>query len=138
MTTINQIKKAAAITAVILIATVFSCKKGGSSDNITTDGAVKSSIESGNGITYKLYIKPGQASYKGILVMGSGNEPSQPSEGALDGDGENALCQKAAETAMWLLLLNTGKDSQPIQTMPGTAMRICLGRTMTTAYKPCQ
>lgn len=115
MTTINQIKKAAAITAVILIATVFSCKKGGSSDNITTDGSVKSSIESGNGITYKLYIKPGQASYKGILVMGSGNEPNQPSEGALDGDGENALCQKAAENGYVAAIVKYRKG-QPANT----------------------
>lgn len=83
--------------SVLLFVLVFAaCKK----KNSNTDGVLPSGVEikteTGNGITYKIYI-PTQNTYKGILVMGSGNNENNPSAGSLNGSSENDLCKKAAE-----------------------------------------
>lgn len=54
-------------------------------------------VETNNGVTYKLFVKEGLASYSGILVMGSGNDAEKPGPGSMEGDAEISLCRKAAE-----------------------------------------
>jgi hypothetical protein len=75
----------------------FSCKKSGNpSSNPVTVGTVAESTETNNGITYRLFIIGGQTSYKGILVMGSGNDENNPTPGSLTGAPETEFCEKAA------------------------------------------
>ena len=66
--------------------------------NSTIIGNVKETTETRNGITYKSFVSTtAPATYKGILVMGSGNDEDDPTVGSLDGSPENALCQEAAQ-----------------------------------------
>jgi hypothetical protein len=66
--------------------------------------SLRSVIETTNGITYKVFyyedkLQPlnGKAkTYKGILVMGSGNNENNPTPGGLNGTAETLLCRKAA------------------------------------------
>ncbi len=80
----------------LMIICIVSCKKSKDNDQ-TADGEVKQVVETQNGITYKLYTKTNSASFKGILIMGSGNNESNPSPGSMDGAAENDLCKKAAQ-----------------------------------------
>jgi len=81
----------------VLLLLVFSCKKTNKpSSNPTTVGTVAESTETNNGITYRLFIVSGQSSYKGIVVMGSGNDENKPSPGSLNGAAETQFCEKAA------------------------------------------
>src|SRR5664279_1323828 len=81
----------------VLVLLFFSCKKTNKpSSNPTTVGTVAESTETNNGITYRLFIVSGQSSYKGIVVMGSGNDENNPSPGALNGAAETQFCEKAA------------------------------------------
>lgn len=90
-----KLNKAILLTAIVF---VIACGKGGNDNpEPSGDGTVKSIVETNNGITYKVYAKSDQTSYKGILVMGSGNDENNPAAGSLDGSGENSLCKKAAE-----------------------------------------
>lgn len=67
---------------------------------------VNSDVETVNGITYKVFYansrltpikdKDKPKTYKGILVIGSGNNENAPYPGSLDGSQETSLCQKAA------------------------------------------
>lgn len=66
------------------------------SDNNPDEG-MNGVVETNNGVTYKLFVKEGLASYSGILVMGSGNDAEKPGPGSMDGDAEISLCRKAAE-----------------------------------------
>jgi hypothetical protein len=50
-----------------------------------------------NGIKYLVFIATGIAQTKGILVMGSGNDESNPAVGSLDGAEDGELCNKAAQ-----------------------------------------
>lgn len=95
MKTIKQ-NKAIWVTAIaVAIITIIACSKGDSNNpDPPADGAI---IETSNGITYKVYAQSGQTNYKGILVMGSGNDENNPAAGSLNGGPENALCRKAAE-----------------------------------------
>ncbi len=98
MKTTNQHKTIVATVITVAILTAAACGKGGSDNpDLPVDGTVKSTVETGNGITYKVYSKSGQTNYKGILVMGSGNDENNPAAGSLDGGAENSLCKKAAE-----------------------------------------
>lgn len=61
-------------------------------------------LETTNGVTYKVFyldnlrqVNGKSRVYKGILVIGSGNDENNPSPGSLDGDQETRLCQKAAQ-----------------------------------------
>ena len=54
-------------------------------------------VETTGSLSYKVYALPGQASYKGILVMGSGNDENNPTVGSLTGGPENELCKKASD-----------------------------------------
>lgn len=77
---------------------IISCKK----DKPTEEkevivGNIKQVIETQNGITYKIFTHKDATGFKGILVMGGGNNEDNPSAGALDGAAETAVCQKAAE-----------------------------------------
>lgn len=78
----------------IILIVSLSCREKNEPEVLQSTESVV--IESGNGITYKLY-KPAGNSYKGIIVVGSGNNENQPSEGSLDGAAENDLCKKASE-----------------------------------------
>ncbi|MFX1704904.1 hypothetical protein PV783_13165 [Chitinophaga sp. CC14] len=73
---------------------ILYCSKD--ADNKPDDG-IKVTVETTNGVTYKLFVKEGATSPYGILVMGSGNDAENPGPGSLDGDPEIALCRKAAE-----------------------------------------
>ncbi|HEY8734667.1 MAG TPA: hypothetical protein VIL90_08890 [Puia sp.] len=80
-----------------LLLLVLSCKKNGNSPaNQVTTGSVVERTETGNGITYRLFIVEGQANYKGIVIMGSGNDENNPSPGSLNGAPESEFCEKAA------------------------------------------
>lgn len=74
---------------------MISCKKD--KDKVVINGNIKETTETVNGITYKLFTAKDATTYKGILVMGSGNDENNPSAGSLDGAAETALCKKAAE-----------------------------------------
>lgn len=80
---------------VIIVCIMISCKKDNT--KVQIKGDIKETTETLNGITYKLFTAKEATSYKGILVMGSGNDENNPSEGAINGAAETALCQKAAE-----------------------------------------
>jgi len=76
---------------------LLSCKKKGSTGNEEViSGDLKQLTETVNGITYRLFIKNGATTYKGILVMGSGNDEGNPSPGSIDGAAETEICKKAA------------------------------------------
>lgn len=72
------------------------CKKKEEKGDTVLPNGIAVKTESGNGVTYKVYI-PNGGVYKGILVMGSGNDENNPSAGSLTGGSENTLCKKAAE-----------------------------------------
>jgi hypothetical protein len=79
-----------------LLLLVWSCKKNGNSPaNQVTTGSVVERTETGNGITYRLFIVEGQANYKGIVIMGSGNDENNPSPGSLNGTPESEFCEKS-------------------------------------------
>lgn len=58
---------------------------------------VSQKTETTGGITYRVFTKDGLANYKGIMVVGSGNDENNPSPGSLDGGAETDLCQTAAK-----------------------------------------
>ncbi|MET3981601.1 autotransporter translocation and assembly factor TamB [Mucilaginibacter sp. UYP25] len=60
-------------------------------------GGISQKTETNNGITYRVFTKDGAANFKGILVVGSGNNENDPSPGTLDGGAETDLCQTAAK-----------------------------------------
>ncbi|MFC4141555.1 hypothetical protein [Pedobacter mendelii] len=77
---------------------VFSCKKNSAEDGKeVVSGNVKQVTETVNGSTYRIFTKVGTTTFKGILVMGSGNDESNPSVGSLDGAAEADICSKAAD-----------------------------------------
>jgi hypothetical protein len=76
----------------------FSCKK---SDNHTTtnqvtNGTLTERTETNNSITYRVFFDNGISAYKGIVVMGSGNDENNPTPGSLSGAPETEFCEKAA------------------------------------------
>lgn len=99
-----------------------SCKK----EEVTKDGAV---METGNGITYKLYI-PENTPYKGILAVGSGNNENNPSVGSTDGAAENDLCREAAKKGYLAAIVKYRKG-------PGTADWNKSAEMMMSDFKNC-
>lgn len=85
-------KKITLLLSVCISILIISCKK----DKNNYQAISGSIIETENGITYRIYI-PTTSTYKGILVMGSGNDENNPSKGSLNGSTENELCKKAAD-----------------------------------------
>jgi hypothetical protein len=79
----------------IILCMMISCKKD--KDKVVISGNIKETTETVNGITYKLFTTKDANNYKGILVIGSGNDENNPSAGSIDGAAETALCKKAAE-----------------------------------------
>ncbi len=75
----------------------FCCSKKSKSDNNTNNDEVVSKTETANGISFKVYALKNETQFKGILVMGSGNDENNPSAGSLDGGPENQLSNKAAQ-----------------------------------------
>ncbi len=84
------------ITVLLCLYCLVACKKKANNTDTVLPGGIEVKTEAGNGITYKVYIPAGNG-YKGILVMGSGNNENNPSAGSLNGTSENELCKKAAE-----------------------------------------
>ncbi len=80
---------------ILFMGALFACKKDKSPDEASPDGVI-SNTETTDGVTYKVFVHPEFRHYKGILVVGSGNDPSNPSPGSLSGQDENRLCEKAA------------------------------------------
>lgn len=81
----------------LLLATLAACsKKAGHTPDPLVTGDVATTTQTSNGITYKTFAGKNATQFKGILVMGSGNDESNPSPGALNGAAENDLCKKAA------------------------------------------
>src|ERR1700744_5971808 len=78
----------------LLLSVILSCSK---SNNSETSGNIKQTIETKNGITYKSFVASGANSFKGILVMGSGNDENNPTAGSLDESTDIDLCTKAAQ-----------------------------------------
>lgn len=79
-----------------LITIAIACKKDKDQDQEVIDSKLVSTVETANGITYKLFIAKGSNSFKGILVMGSGNNEANPTEGDINGAAETEICKKAA------------------------------------------
>lgn len=77
-------------------------------------GDIKQTIIVENGITYKIFTNKNINSFKAILVVGSGNNENNPTEGSLDGAAETALCQKAANNGYAAAIVKYRKT-------PGTA-----------------
>ncbi len=87
-------KKLILINLLILIV-LFSCKKD--KNKTVINGDIKETTETVNGSTYKLFTLKDATNFKGILVIGSGNDENNPTEGAINGASETALCKKAAD-----------------------------------------
>jgi len=87
-------KAAHYLVSVLIISIVLSCGK--SNDN-GAGGNIKTTVETRDGITYKSFVSNGASSFKGILVMGSGNDENNPTAGSLDESTDVDLCTKAAQ-----------------------------------------
>ena len=105
-------KIAKIVSALFLVTALFSCGKSG--DSSTVSGNVKEAVETRNGITYKSFIGTGTSNFKGILVMGSGNNEDAPTVGSLDDGACADLCTKAAQNGYAAAIVQYRKT-------PGTA-----------------
>jgi hypothetical protein len=97
---------------ITVLLTVISCSKTKNSTVISGD--IKQMIETKNGITYKLFTNTNLLAYKGILVMGSGNDENNPTVGSLDESVDIDLCTKAAQNGYVAAIVQYRKT-------PGTA-----------------
>jgi len=85
------------LLALCLLTITAACKKARApEDKAVVFENIKQTVETTNGITYKIFTVNNQTTFKGILIVGSGNDEENPAEGSLDGGAETALCQKAA------------------------------------------
>ena len=84
------------VACILTIGTACKKSKTPVEDKEVIKGDIKQVIETVNGITYKIFIDKNATNFKGILVLGSGNDENNPSEGAINGASETALCEKAA------------------------------------------
>ena len=82
------------VAGLIIISIMLSC---GKSNNSVTNANIKETVETKNGITYKSFVANGASNFKGILVMGSGNDENNPTVGGLDESTDIDLCTKAAQ-----------------------------------------
>jgi len=91
-------KNTKALLSILFVLAVFAAcsKKNDSSTAPVVKGDVIETTLTSNDITYKTFTGKNISQYKGILVMGSGNDESNPSPGALNGAAETDLCTKAA------------------------------------------
>ncbi len=80
----------------LILCIVMACKKDKVKEGIVINGNIKQTTETVNGITYRLFTDKNLTNFKGILVMGSGNNEAKPKEGSIDGAAETAICEKAA------------------------------------------
>jgi hypothetical protein len=76
-----------------------SCSKKNDAGNVkdTTVEGVNEKTETNNGITYRSFTKDGLSSFKGIIVIGSGNDENNPTPGTLNGGAETELAETAAK-----------------------------------------
>jgi hypothetical protein len=79
-----------------LLLLACSKKKNPGPDEVLS-GDIKQATETVNGITYRIFTNVNTTKFKGILVVGSGNDENNPSVGSLDGGPENDICKKAAQ-----------------------------------------
>ncbi|AZI27242.1 hypothetical protein EA772_18565 [Pedobacter sp. G11] len=86
------------ILPICIVIAFVACKKDKTpnEEKEVVKGNIKQVTETVNGITYKIFTGINTTNFKGILVVGSGNDENDPSEGAIDGAAETALCEKAA------------------------------------------
>jgi len=91
----------------LILCIIVSCKKD--KDKVVINGDIKETTETLNGITYKLFTAKEATTYKGILVIGSGNDENNPSEGAINGAAETAICKKAAANGYAAAIVNYQK-----------------------------
>ena len=70
------------LASVLILGAMLSCGK--STNSTVTSGNIKEKVETKNAITYKSFVGSGISSFKGILVMGSGNDENNPTAGILD------------------------------------------------------
>ena len=89
-------------------------KKDKNGPDEVLSGDIKQVIETSNDITYKIFTNVKLTTFKGILVMGSGNNENNPTPGHLDDAPENAICKKAAENGYAAAIVQYRKT-------PGTA-----------------
>lgn len=79
------------LSLLLILVLSISCHKS-KNDNTGADNG-----KTNGGLSYKLFINTNNTVYKGILVMGSGNDENNPGPGDLNDGSGNALCQKAAD-----------------------------------------
>lgn len=84
------------LTCTLLVAACSKKTDTGPKDEITAAGIVETT-QTANGITFRSFVKKDLNQFKGILVMGSGNNEDNPTPGTLDGAAETRLCEKAAQ-----------------------------------------
>lgn len=85
------------LSACILLAAACSKNNGSNPVDPQLNYGVTNKTETANGITYKVFTANGQTQYKGILVVGSGNNENNPTPGSMDGAAETDLCQTVAK-----------------------------------------
>lgn len=89
-------KKSILIPLCILVIAI-ACKKSKTNDEKEViKGNIKQTVETLNGITYKIFTDKDATTFNGILVIGSGNNENNPTEGDINGAAETAVCEKAA------------------------------------------
>lgn len=100
---------------VCILTLATACKKSkNNKEPEIADDKLNVITETANGITYKLFTAKDARTFKGILVMGSGNDEDNPSEGSLDGAAETEICKKAAANGYAAAIVKYRKT-------PGTA-----------------
>jgi hypothetical protein len=94
----KAMKNTKTLLSILLLLGLFAAcsKKSAQSIDPMIKGEVIETTMTSNGITYKTFTGKYISQYKGILVMGSGNDENNPSPGALDGAAETDLCNKSA------------------------------------------
>ncbi|RFZ94754.1 hypothetical protein D0C36_04245 [Mucilaginibacter conchicola] len=85
------------LSACILLVAACSKNNGNDPGKPQQADGVSQKTETANGITYKVFTANGQSQYKGVLVVGSGNDENNPTPGSLEGGAETDLCQTAAK-----------------------------------------
>lgn len=119
-------KKIFFLTTFFLLLLMWGCKDTDQDPQNVPDDYT---LVQGNGITYRLY-KPADGNYKGILVIGSGNNEQNPLEGSVEGASENSLCRKAVENNYLAAIVQYRKT-------PGTANWNESAKMIQQDYKKC-
>jgi len=86
----------------------------------TQDGPVVSRVETAGGVSYKIYLQdePNATNRKGLILLGSGNDESDPSTGSLDGALENNLASHLAKLG-YVSAIVAYRDEAPVNFADG-------------------